>query len=109
MVCTAGAEFPGISSGNVDIEGNRELAMLRIGDVVVLNWEPLWGQEHDPSTTNVNLGEYKEGKVTISAVEDVFVGKKRTLTFPAARNGNPRINIPRASRIFAILSFPMKL
>lgn len=93
----------------VDVEGNRELAMLRIGDVVVLNWEPYGVKNMILRLTNVDLGEYKDGKVTISAVEDVFGLAKTDFDFSGSTEWKPEDKYPAGVQDFRYLELPYEI
>jgi hypothetical protein len=91
------------------IEGNRQLANLRIGDVVVLNWEPYGIKNMIIRITNVDLGEFTDGKVTLDAVEDVFGLAKTDFGFSGSTEWTPEDKYPAGVRDFRYMELPYEL
>lgn len=62
----------GYPLASVSIEGNRQLSNIRIGEVICLNWPPYGIKNMLLRVTDVDIGDFVDGVVTIEALEDVF-------------------------------------
>lgn len=93
----------------VTIEGNRQLAGSRIGDVVVLNWAPYGVKNMILRVTNVDLGEFEDGTVKLDAMEDVFGLGKTEFDFSGSTEWKPAESYPAGVQAFRYLELPYEI
>ena len=93
----------------VTIDGNRCLSNLRIGDVVVLNWEPYGVKNMVLRITNVDIGDFEEGKVEIDAMEDVFSLQRTDIDFSGSTEWTEPDIYPEGVQHFKFMEMPYEI
>jgi len=99
----------GYPVATADLICNRRLSNLRLGDMLRLNW-PAYGIEHMyMRVTAVDLGDFIEGKVKISAMEDVFSLEKTTYGFSGTSGWITQPLYPTGVQAFFVMEFPFEI
>lgn len=93
----------------VHAQGNRQLADLRVGDVVRLDWEPYGIEKLLLRVTDVDAGDLVDGIVKIEAVEDVFALAKAEFGFSGSTEWRPPDIYPTGVQLFRYLEMPWEL
>ena len=91
------------------ITGNRKLSNLRIGDVVVLNWEPYGIKNMLLRVTDVDLGDFIDGTVKIETIEDVFGLAKTDFGFSGSTEWEKEETYPSGVQNFRYLEMPYEI
>jgi len=93
----------------VSIEGNRQLAGIRIGDVVILNWDPYGVKNMILRVTDVDLGEFEDGTVKLETIEDVFGLAKTEFGFSGSTEWKPEDAYPAGVQDFKYIELPYEI
>jgi hypothetical protein len=91
------------------IEGDRTLYSLRTGDVAVLNWEPYGISNLLIRVTDIDLGDYVDGKITIEFIEDLFGLGKADYGFSGSTNWHLEDKYPTGAQYFKYMEMPYEL
>ncbi|HMM22692.1 MAG TPA: phage tail protein [Selenomonadales bacterium] len=88
---------------------NRKASFLRNGDVIKLNWPPYGIKDLILRVTDVDLGDFVTGEVTVECVEDVFgLGKAKYGSSDSTEWVRP-INYPTGVQVFQYFEAPWEL
>lgn len=93
----------------VSITGNRQLYSARIGDVVLLNWEPYGIKNMLLRVTKVDLGDFVDGTVKLETMEDVFGLEKTEFGFSDTTEWIPEEKYPSGVQQFQYMELPWEL
>lgn len=93
----------------VTMEGNRHLANIRIGEVVILDWAPYGIKNMLLRITNVEHGDFVDGKIKLEALEDVFGLTKTDFGFSGSTEWVPKETYPTGVQTFQYLELPWEL
>lgn len=93
----------------VSIEGNRHLAHIRIGEVVILDWSPYGIKNMLLRITNVEQGDFVDGTIRLEAIEDVFGITKADFGFSGSTEWIPQEHYPTGVQVFRYLELPWEL
>ncbi len=99
----------GYPFSNFSINGNRKLANYRIGDVLRLDWTPLGITNMILRITDIDLGDFVNGNVTIEAMEDVFSLGKTDFNFSGSTQWNPEVVRPTGVQNYRFIEAPWEL
>jgi hypothetical protein len=99
----------GYPLATVSIEGNRQLYKLRMGDVVVLNWEPYGIKNMILRVTDIDLGEFENGTVKLETIEDVFGLSKTEFGFSGSTEWKPEDAYPAGVQDFKYIELPYEI
>lgn len=104
------AQREGMSQGyplaSVSIVANREAYDLRIGDCFIYKWAPYGVDTLVMRVTDVNLGDFKTGQISIEALEDVFGFNKQVFTFPSGAESTSSISYPTGVQNYRFVEMP---
>lgn len=93
----------------VTIVGNRTLSALRTGEVLCLNWPPYGISNMLLRVTDIDIGDFVEGKVTIEAIEDVFGLEKTEFGFSGSSEWQYGPSYPSGVTYFGYLELPWEM
>jgi hypothetical protein len=93
----------------VSIIGNRQLASLRNGDVIRLDWAPHGVSKMPVRITDVDLGTFEDGQIQIEGIEDVFGLDKTEFGFSGSPGGGYTPTYPTGVQHFRYLEAPWEL
>lgn len=88
---------------------NRKGASVRPGDVIKLNWPPYGIKDLILRVTDVDLGDFIGGEVTITCVEDVFGMGKSKFSPNDSTEWKPPQNYPTGVQLFRYFEAPWEL
>lgn len=91
------------------IEGNRKLSNVRIGDVIKVNWEPYGVKNLLMRVTDVDFGDFIDGKVKIEAIEDIFGLSKTDFGFSGSTEWEKEETYPTGVQAFRYLELPWEI
>ena len=91
------------------IEGNRKLSNIRIGDVIKVNWEPYGVKNLLMRVTDVDFGDFIDGKVKIEAIEDIFGLSKTDFGFSGSTEWEKEETYPTGVQAFRYIELPWEI
>jgi hypothetical protein len=91
------------------IVGDRNLYKLRTGDVAVLNWEPYGISNLLIRITDIDLGDFVEGSISIEFMEDMFSLGKTNYGFDGGSGWNEEDKFPTGAQDFRYLELPYEM
>ena len=89
--------------------GDRTLYSIRTGDVVVLDWKPYGIKNLFVRVTDVDLGNFVDGEITIQYMEDVFGLGKAEYGFSGSTGWKTEDKFPTGVQEFRYMEFPYEL
>lgn len=99
----------GYPLATVSMEGNRHLSSLRIGDVVLLDWNPYGIKNMLLRINNIEHADFIDGSIRIDAMEDVFGLTKVDFGFSGSTEWIPKETYPTGVQVFRYLEMPWEL
>lgn len=88
---------------------NRKGAFARPGDVIKLNWPPYGIKDLILRVTDVDLGDFVQGEVEITCIEDVFGMGKSKFSSSDSTEWKPPQNYPTGVQLFHYFEAPWEL
>lgn len=88
---------------------NRKGAFVRPGGVIKLNWPPYGIKDLILRVTDVDLGDFVQGEVEITCIEDVFGMGKSKYSPSDSTEWKPPQNYPTGVQLFHYLEAPWEL
>jgi len=99
----------GYPLATASVEGNRNLYMLRLGDICCLNF-PAYGVKNMLfRVTDVNLGNFTDGKIKIELMEDIFSLAKTDFNFSDSTEWKPEPLYPTGVQTFNYFELPYEI
>lgn len=99
----------GYPLASVTIEGNRTLSAYRTGEVICLNWPPYGISNMLLRITDIDIGDFVEGKVKIEAIEDVFGLEKTDFGFSGSTEWKYGTNYPSGVQYVHYMELPWEM
>lgn len=91
------------------ITGDRTLYSLRTGDVALLNWQPYGIDNLLVRVTDIDLGNFTEGEITVQFMEDMFSLGKTDYGFSGSTGWRTEDRFPTGAQDFRFLELPYEL
>lgn len=91
------------------IEGNRRLSNVRIGDVIILNWEPYGIKNLLMRVTDVDFGNFVDGVIKIETIEDIFGLAKADFGYSGSTEWAKEDIYPTGVQDFRYLELPWEI
>ena len=99
----------GFPLASVKLTCNRKAYALRPGDVFKLNWEPYGIADLVMRVSDIDLGDFATGEITIEAIEDVFGVGKTTYGANDSTSWTKPENYPTGVQLFRYFEAPWEL
>ncbi len=99
----------GFPLASVKLTCNRKAHVYRPGDVFRLNWEPYGITNLVMRVSDVDLGDFLSGEITIEAIEDVFGVGKTTYGNNDTTSWTPPAIYPTGVQLFKYIEAPWEL
>jgi len=88
---------------------NRKVASYRQGDVFKLNWTPYGISNLIMRVSDIDLGDFNDGTITITAIEDVFGVGKTTYTGNDTTSWTKPDTYPTGVQLFRFFEMPWEI
>jgi hypothetical protein len=99
----------GFPLASVKLTCNRKVHAYRPGDVFKLNWAPYGISNLVMRVSDVDLGDFISGEITIEAIEDVFGVGKTTYGADDTTSWKPPATYPTGVQLFRYMEAPWEL
>lgn len=91
------------------VEGNRTLSAIRTGEVVRVDWPPYGIKNMFFRVTDVDLGNFVDGKVKLELLEDVFGLEKTQFGYSGSSDWIPDVVYPTGVTDYRFIELPWEL
>lgn len=91
------------------ITGDRNLYGITLGQVVRLDWPPYGISNMLLRVTDVDMGNFEEGEITLECIEDIFSLDKTTFGNSDSTDWKPPVDYPSGVQSFRYLELPWEL